>query len=239
MIKINKKNVLLFLTLAMSVVLFSCKSSSSSGSVDSISSLTKEGGEWVLKIDDLTVYENKFNQEFENALLMANRSPEEVALLKNNERAKQEFLDGMISQLLLLNDPKCQEYLATEEAQDFLASAFRSLQVNYYTQKLMENAMNEVPEPQQQQIAAFYEQYKVPLAQQYGITELNAQTIPYLSQMLKSEQAQQVIMMSISDLKDKARIDRNKDIIGDIVPTIPGGQPNMGAVEGSEDGVLR
>ncbi len=241
MIKINKKNVLLFLTLAMSTFMFSCKSSSSSsGSMDTISSLTTEGGEWVLKIDDLTVYEDRFNKEFEYALQMGNRAPEEIALMKNNESVKQEFLDGMISQILLLNTPECQEILQAPEAQEYLSSAFRSLQLNYYTQKLMEEAMLELPEPTQQQIAAMYEQYQVALAQQYGITELNAQTIPYLSQMIKGQQAQQKIYMTVSDLKDKARIDRNKNVIGDIVPTIPGSDAGMGGLPtGDEEGVLR
>ncbi len=224
----SKKNIVVVLTFVMSVFLFSCKSSSSSGSMDTISALTSEGGEWILKIDDITVYEDKFNQEFEYALQMSNRPAEEIALLKNNERAKQEFLDGMISQILLLNDPACQEFLKSEEAVAFLQSAFRSLQVQYYSQKLMEQAMTEIPEPTQQQIAGIYQQNAAALAQQYGITELNAQTIPYLSQMIKGEQAQQKIMIMVNDLKDKARIDRNKDIIGDIVPTIPGAQPNMG-----------
>lgn len=240
----NKKNILLVVTLAMSILISSCAAKSGGGITaagSGLDSLTAQGGEWILKIDDMTVFEDKFNKEFEYALTMRGGSPEQIALAKNNPTAKQQFLDELIGQILLLTDPEAQAFFESEDNKDFLVSAFRSFQVQYYSQKLMEDAMLEMPEPTQQQIAGLYEQHKAALAQQYGITELNSQTIPYISQMIKQEQAQQRVLISISDLKDRARIDRNKDIIGDIAPSIPGAGPDTSAVapNTSEDGVLR
>ncbi len=232
----NKKNIFLLLIFVMSIFMSSC-AKSSSGSLSAaagVDSLTAEGGEWVLKIDNITVYENKFNKEFNMAIERdPNISPEQRALYKNNAMVKQQFLDGLISQILLLNQANSEGFFETDEAKEYLQSTLRMAQLEYYSQKLMEEALLEIPEPTQQQIETIYQQNQAALAQR-GITELNAQTIPYLSQMMKQEQAQQKMMITISDLKDKSVIDRNKDVIGDIAPT----QTDMG-IPTTESDVLR
>ncbi len=215
----NKKNMFLLLAIATTLFISSCKGqSSSSAATSGLNSLTTQGGDWILKIDDMTIYEDQFNKEFEFALTMRGATAEQIALTKNNPTAKQQYLDELIGQVLLLKDPESETFFNDPENVAFLESAFRSFKIQYYTQKLMEEAVLDIPEPTQDQIAGVYEQNKVALAQQYGITELNSQTIPYISQMIKGEQAQQKVLIMVSDLKDKSIIDRNKELI-EITPT--------------------
>ncbi len=214
---INKKTMYLLLLVIASIFILSCKGSKNNAT----SSLTREGGEWVLKIDDTTVYEDQFNKEYEFALKMSGRPADQVALLKNNQGAKQEFLEGLISQVLILEDAEEKEFFETEEAKDYMDTAYRSLKVQYYTQKMMEESLKEIPEPTQQDIANFYNQFRNELMAE-GVTELNAQTIPYLSQLIKGQQAQQKMMIIVTDLKDKSVVERNKEIIGETM--IPGSQ---------------
>lgn len=191
---------------------------------NSVGSIGKEGGEWVLKIDKLTVYQNQFEKEYDFALQMSgNYTPEQISILKNNDRAKQEFLEGLISQILVLKKADEEKFFESEEAKDFLDYAYRSIQVQHYTQKMLEKAMETVADPTQQEITAFYNQYKNELAAEMGVTELNANTIAYLSQYVKTQQAQQNIMREITDLKDKSIIERNKAVIGDMtaIPANP------------------
>ncbi len=209
----NKRNPLLFLALAM--LIFVLSFSSSNILTNAIETLTSNGGEWVLKIDDITIYEDKFNQEFNFAIERdANMSPTQKAVLKSSEIVKQQFLDGLTSQILLLNNAQSEGFFETKEAKDYIWSALRMVYIEYYTQKLMEEAMEDIADPTPEQIAMVYEQNRVALAQQYGITELNVQAINYISQMMKRDQAQQRVYMMMSELKDKTRIDRNIDIIG-------------------------
>ncbi len=51
--------------------------------------------------------------------------------------------------------------------------------------------------------------------QQYGITQYNTETAPYIVQFYKNTYAQQLVERDIQDLKDKAVIERNTAVLGE------------------------
>ena len=144
---------------------------------------------------------------------MSGRPPAQIALLKNNERAKQEFSEGLISQILLLIEADKKDFFGTEQMSDFLDTAYKSLKVEHYTQKITEKLLEKIAEPTEQDIESFYNQFKNHLVAE-GIVELNAQAIPYISQLIKGQQAQQQMMIKMSDLKNKSIIEINRKVIG-------------------------
>ena len=230
----NLKKLLLILT---SLPIIACSqtqggsSSSSSASSDSVAYLKGGEGEWVLKIDDFTINQTNFNKDLEAALVLQGATEDQIALYANNSQYKQMYADQLINTILLLKKAEEEKFFDTQEAKDFINLSIRNVKFQYYLTKLMADAAKNIPDPTPEQAKAFFEQTKDQLTQMYGITEYNTETAPYVAQLYKNAYAQQIVDRDMTDLKDKAVIERNTAVLGEasILPPQIGDQTNSTA----------
>ena len=205
----------IFILISIFSFILSCSKTSKSSSSDSISYLTGGAGDWVLKIDNLTINQTNFNKDLSASMLYQGANEEQIALAKNDNATKQYYAEMLTRDILLLKKAEADKFFETEESKDILNAMIRSLKAQYYLQNLLIEASKSVPEPSAEQAKAFFEQAKPQLAQ-YGITEYNIQTAPAIAQFYKQTFAQQTVERQIMDLKDAAVIERNDAILGQL-----------------------
>lgn len=210
--KIAKVSIL---SIIIILSIISCSNKKASTSDNAISYLSGGAGDWVLKIDDLTINQTNFNNDLTASMKYQGANDEQIALAKNDNATKQYYSEVLIRDVLLLKKADSEKFFETEEAKSIINAAIRSIKAQYYLQKLIVDASKNIAEPTPEQAKAFFEQAKPQLAQMYGITEYNTQTAPAISQLYKVAYSEQVVQREISDLKDKAIIERNSAVLGD------------------------
>lgn len=211
------KNFIKLFLIISSLAIVSCSESSKSGSKtssDSLSYLKGGEGEWVLKIDNFTINQTNFNKDLQASLVLQGADADQIALYANDNQYKQVYADQLINSILLINKGEEEKFFDTQDAQDFINLSIRNIKFQYYVAKLMSDASKNIPDPTEDQIKAFFEQAK-PQLQQYGITQYNTETAPYIVQFYKNTYAQQLVERDIQDLKDKAVIERNTAVLGE------------------------
>ena len=145
-------------------------------------------------------------------------------MAKNDKATKQYYSEVLIRDVLLLKKAEEDKFFETEEAKSIMNAAIRTLKAQYYLQKLILEASKNIPDPTTEQAKAFFEQAKEQLSQMYGITEYNTQTMPSINQLYKVAYSEQLVQRDITDLKDKAIIERNNSILGEFSPLQQGQQ---------------
>lgn len=226
----NLKKLNKLLLIFVSSIILICCSKKPSISSDTLAYLKDGSGEWVLKIDDLTINQTNFNKDLKASLLSQGATEEQLSLYLNDNQYKQYYSEILIRDSLLLKKAEEENFFDSEDAKAILNLAIRNVKSQYYLQKLLEEASKTIPDPTIDQAKAFFEQVKPQLAQ-YNITEYNTETAPYVAQFYKNTYAQQIVEREISDLKDKAIIDRNTAILGEVSILPPQfGQPNTNTV---------
>ena len=206
---------LLFVLTSLPIIACSQSQGGNTSSSDALAYLKGGEGEWVLKIDDMTVNQTNFNRDLKASLLSQGATEEQVALYINNDQFKQYYSEMLIRDALLLKKAEEEKFFDSDEAKSVINSAIRNMKAQYYLQKLMTDAAKTIPEPTAEQAQAFFEQAKPQIAQMYGITEYNTQTAPDIAQLYKNAYAQQLVERDITDLKDKAVIERNTAVLGE------------------------
>ena len=217
--------------LIMAILTVSCEDKASAGSGESFDYLTKGEGEWTIKVDDISIPQTTFEADFAAFLKLQGAQDDQIALAKENDAAKQNYAEQVISEILLLRQAETDKFFETEEGKALINASIRSIKVQYYTQSLMLEASKNIPDPTEDQARAFFEQAKPQLVQQYRITEFTTETRPAINQLYKMAYAQQLVQRDMSDLKDKSIIDRNDAVLGDrsLMPTAPQQQAAPGA----------
>ncbi len=205
----------LFILISIFSFIVSCSKSSSTSSSDSVAYLSGGQGDWVIKIDNLTINQTNFNKDLTASMLYQGANEEQIALAKNDAATKQYYSEVLIRDVLLLKKAEADKFFETEEAKSILNAMIRSLKAQYYLQNLLIEASKSVPDPTPDQAKAFFEQAKPQLAQ-YGILEYNLQTAPAIAQFYKQTFAQQTVERQITDLKDAAIIERNDAVLGQL-----------------------
>lgn len=216
------KIILTVICISFTLIFLSCKKDGSAASGDSISALSGGSGEWVLKIDKLTVNQDIFNKDLTALLKLSGQPDNQIEAAKNDNGIKQDYTEKLINDVLLLRKADEEKFFESEENKSIIDAAIRNLKVQYYTQKLMNDASATIPEPTEEQAKAFFEQAKAQIAQAYGITAFNTETRLYINQLYKMAFAEQMVQRTLSDLKDKSIIQRNETILGKP-SLIPGG----------------
>lgn len=177
-------------------------------------SLSGGEGEWVIKIDKLTVKEDKFKRDLKAFMQLNGQTEDQINIAQNDNATKQAYAEKIINDVLLLQKAENEKFFESDEAKAIIDSALRNIKVQYYTQKIMADASKNIPEPTEDQARAFFDQAKGQIAQMYGITEFNTQTRPAINQLYKLAFAEQMVQRDVSDLKDKAVIERNTTVLG-------------------------
>lgn len=225
---------LFFIFVMIFISILSCSSSKSSSLIsDSVLYLTDGEGDWAVRIDDIKIPKETFDKDLIAFMKLNGQNDQQIEIARNDNNTKQIYADKIINDILLLNKAKEEKFFESEEAKSIINSALRNVQIQYYTQYLISEASKNIPTPTEEQARAFYEQAATQIAQQFGITEFSTQTRPSIDQLYKIAFAEQMIQRDISDLKDKAVIERNKDVLGETT-FIP--STNMGI--GTQEGVL-
>lgn len=211
------------------ILLISCSNNggNSTASLDSINYLSGGAGDWILKIDDLTINQTNFDNDLTALMKSQGANEEQIALQINDNATKQYYSEVLIRDVLLLKKAEEDKFFESEEAKSIMNAAIRSLKAQYYLQKLISDAGKNIPDPTPEQARAFFEQAKEQLSQMYGITEYNTQNMPAINQLYKVAYAEQLVQRDITDLKDKAIIERNNSILGDSGIISPLQQPNQ------------
>lgn len=218
-----------FLSLiVLSIFFVSCSNTKTTNSSDSLAYLQGGEGEWVLKVDDFTINQTNFNKDFRTALMNEPTiQKDQVELAFNNSQFKQLYAEQLINSILLINKAEEEKFFETEEAKSTIDANIRNFKTQYYYQKLIEQAASNVPAPTPEQAKAFFDQAKDQLQlAQYGITEYNTQTAPYIADIYKRVYAEQNVQREIIDLKDKAVIERNNAVLGEPTIVPPTTMPN-------------
>ena len=227
----NLKNVKILSMSLITILLLSCSNNkNSTASLDSISYLSGGDGDWVIKIDDLSINQTNFEKDLVAFMKSQGANDEQIALAKNDSATKQQYSEALISQVLLLKKAEEDKFFESEEAKSMINAAIRTFKVQYYSQNLMLEAMKNIPDPTPEQARAFFELAQTNLSQMYGITNYNTQTMPAINQLYKENYAGQMIQRDLTDLKDKAIIERNNSILGEIgimPPLQQGAQTNL------------
>lgn len=227
----NLKNVKILSMSLVIILLMSCSNNkNSTASLDSINYLSGGDGDWVIKIDDLSINQTNFEKDLVAFMKSQGANDDEIALRKNENAFKQQYSEALISQVLLLKKAEEDKFFESEEVKSMINAAIRTLKVQYYSQNLMLEAMKNIPDPTPEQARAFFEQAQTNLSQMYGITNYNTQTMPAINQLYKVAYAEQMVQRDITDLKDKAIIERNNSILGEIgimPPLQQGAQTNL------------
>lgn len=198
-------------------------------------SLAGGEGEWVVKIDKLTVKQDAFDKDLKAFMQLNGQTEDQINLAKNDNQTKQAYAEKIINDVLLLQKADSEKFFESDEAKAIIDSAIRNIKVQYYTQKIMADASKNIPEPTEDQARAFFEQAKGQIAQMYGITAFNAETRPAINQLYKLAFAEQMVQRDVSDLKDKAVIERNNAVLGapSLIPGMntQGNMPQQGGQE--------
>lgn len=220
------------IVILISGLLMSCSNNkgNSTASLDSINYLSGGDGDWVIKIDDLSINQTNFEKDLVAFMKSQGANEDEIALRKNDNFTKQQYAELLISQILLLKKAEEDKFFESEEVKSIINAAIRNIKTQYYSQSLMLEASKNIPDPTPEQARAFFEQASNQLAQMYGITEYNTQNMPAINQLYKVAYAEQIVQRDITDLKDKAIIERNNSVLGDasIMPPLQhGGQTNL------------
>ena len=229
----NLKNVKILLISLIVGLLMSCSNNkgNSTASLDSINYLSGGDGDWVIKIDDLSINQTNFEKDLSAFMKSQGANDDEIALRKNDKVTKQQYAEVLINQVLLLKKAEEDKFFESEEMKSIINDAVRTIKAQYYSQSLMLEASKNIPDPTPEQARAFFEQASNQLVQMYGITEYNTQNMPAINQLYKVFYAEQMVQRDITDLKDKAIIERNNSVLGDasIMPPLQqqGAQTNL------------
>lgn len=210
---------LMLIILSFSIIACSQTQGGGSGSKtssDSLAYLNGGAGEWVLKVDNFTINQTNFNKDLQASLVLQGATEDQIAMYANDSTTKQLYADQLINSILLLNKAEEEKFFETEEAKDFINLSIRNIKFQYYVTKLMADASKNIPNPTPEQAQAFFEQTKQQLTQMYGITAYNTETAPYIAQLYKNAYAEQLVQRDIQDLKDKAIIERNTAVLGEV-----------------------
>ena len=227
----NLKNAKILLISLITILLLSCSNKgNSTASLDSISYLSGGDGDWVVKIDDLSINQINFEKDLTASMQYQGANEEQITLAKNDNATKQYYSEVLIRDVLLLKKAEEEKFFESEEAQSIINAAVRTLKSQYYLQRLILEASKNIPDPTPEQARAFFEQAQAQLSQMYGITNYNTQTMPTINQLYKVAYAEQMVQRDITDLKDKAIIERNNSILGEasiMAPLQQGAQTNL------------
>ena len=217
------------IVILISGLLMSCSNNkgNSTASLDSINYLSGGNGDWVIKIDDLSINQTNFEKDLTAFMKSQGANEDEIALRKNDNFTKQQYAELLISQILLLKKAEEDKFFESEEVKSIINAAIRNIKTQYYSQSLMLEASKNIPDPTPEQARAFFEQASNQLAKMYGITEYNTQNMPAINQLYKVAYAEQVVQREITDLKDKAIIERNNSVLGEFSPLQQGQQTNL------------
>lgn len=183
--------------------------------MDAINYLSGGDGDWVIRIDDLTINLNNFEKDLTASMQYQGANEEQISLAKNDNATKQYYSEVLIRDVLLLKKAEEDKFFETEEAKSIINAAVRTLKAQYYLQKLILEASKNIPDPTPEQARAFFEQAKEQLSQMYGITNYSTQTMPTINQLYKVAYSEQLVQRDITDLKDKAIIERNNSVLGE------------------------
>ena len=190
----------------------------------------KASADWVIKIDDLSINQNNFEKDLTASMQYQGANEEQISLAKNDNATKQYYSEVLIRDVLLLKKAEEDKFFESEEAKSIINAAVRTLKAQYYLQRLILEASKNIPDPTPEQARAFFEQAKDQISQMYGITEYNTQTMPTINQLYKVAYSEQLVQRDITDLKDKAIIERNNSVLGEasmISPLQQGAQTNL------------
>lgn len=211
------KNFKILLISSLAFLLISCSNNkeNSTASLDAINYLSGGDGDWVIRIDDLTINLNNFEKDLTASMQYQGANEEQISLAKNDNATKQYYSEVLIRDVLLLKKAEEDKFFETEEAKSIINAAVRTLKAQYYLQKLILEASKNIPDPTPEQARAFFEQAKEQLSQMYGITNYSTQTMPTINQLYKVAYSEQLVQRDITDLKDKAIIERNNSVLGE------------------------
>lgn len=211
------KNFKILLISLLAFLLISCSNNkeNSTASLDAINYLSGGDGDWVIRIDDLTINLNNFEKDLTASMQYQGANEEQISLAKNDNATKQYYSEVLIRDVLLLKKAEEDKFFETEEAKSIINAAVRTLKAQYYLQKLILEASKNIPDPTPEQARAFFEQAKEQLSQMYGITNYSTQTMPTINQLYKVAYSEQLVQRDITDLKDKAIIERNNSVLGE------------------------
>mgnify|MGYP004486673719 CR=1 FL=1 len=212
----NLKNVKILLICSIAILLLSCTNkANSTASLDSINYLSGGDGDWVIKIDDLSINQTNFENDLVASMQYQGANEEQIALAKNDNATKQYYSEVLIRDVLLLKKAEEDKFFESEEAKSIINAAMRTLKAQYYLQRLILEASKNIPDPTPEQARAFFEQAKDQISQMYGITNYNTQTMTTINQLYKVAYSEQLVQRDITDLKDKAIIERNNSVLGE------------------------
>ena len=96
-----KKITMLFISLAM-VLSCSNNKSGSTASLDSVNYLSGGEGDWVVKIDNLTINKSIFDSDLTASMKYQGANDEQISLAKNDNATKQYYSEVLIRDVLLL-----------------------------------------------------------------------------------------------------------------------------------------
>ena len=212
----NLKNVKILLICSIAILLLSCANkANSTASLDSINYLSGGDGDWVIKIDDLSINQTNFENDLVASMQYQGANEEQIALAKNDNATKQYYSEVLIRDVLLLKKAEEDKFFESEEAKSIINAAMRTLKAQYYLQRLILEASKNIPDHTPEQARAFFEQAKDQISQMYGITNYNTQTMTTINQLYKVAYSEQLVQRDITDLKDKAIIERNNSVLGE------------------------
>lgn len=182
--------------------------------------------EWVMRIimDEWdmrsTISKDEFLMVFELYLQNFQGNIEEI---KNDpmkfEELKRQMLRQIKMQELMLLQAEKEKAFDTEEFRNYFRILIKQQKSQYYQMMKIQEIMEEIPEPSDEEIRETYERVKDKLAER-GVTSLTDEAKKVIASQLRFERAQMKFQQRLEDLLGEARVKNNRETIDTIDSSI-------------------
>ena len=176
------------------------KGSGTSGAVNIMPSKSGQGGDWLVKIDDMTITKSDLDDSYK---MYIEQIPPEKRL--DEKSVKAELLESLISQYIILMKISTDNWLNTKEGKLMTRSSVIQSFLVWNASKNQQAFIPTKPE-----MDTFYSQYKT----QYDKSGMNSDQIKQdITQRLGSQKQQQWLAQFVSQVKESYKIQRNTPLI--------------------------
>lgn len=190
-----KKTAFLFLTFLICSNLFA------------LENLGQKGGEFVLKVNKISVYQNKFQNEIMFMLRDIGKNSEEIKTLSEELNVKNEYAKILVNQIVILEDARAKKFFNSKKEKEFINIAKRNAKSSRYAQTMIIKYANEAVIPEDQ-IDKYIKENKNNLE---NMKEEDAKK--YVEQYLKLSYAQTIFENEVAKYKSEASVIYNTDAL--------------------------
>lgn len=190
-----KKTAFLFLTFLICSNLFA------------LENLGQKGGEFVLRVNQISVYQNKFQNEIMFMLRDIGKNSEEIQTLSEELNVKNEYAKILVNQIVILEDAKVKKFFNSKKEKEFINIAKRNAKSSRYAQTMIIKYANEAVIPKNQ-IEKHIKENKKKLE---NMKEEEAKK--YVEQYLALSYAQTIFENEVAKYKSEASVLYNTDAL--------------------------